>query len=95
MTTDQFISCSDCGHQYVLDIEERQAEGGKLDIGHECPMCHTWYHSFFTTPELQRQADLVNKFRDKASKSLKDLARYRRKLAQYRQSFALVNPPRS
>ncbi|MCG3208636.1 MAG: hypothetical protein FOGNACKC_02248 [Anaerolineae bacterium] len=86
-----FITCNDCGHEFVLDLEERPAEGKRLDVGHECPMCHTWYHAFFTTTRLKAQAERLLKFRDKANQSEPDWQRYQRKLAEYRQSFALVN----
>lgn len=91
MATDQFITCSDCNHQYVLDIEKRPVKGSRLDVGHECPMCHTWYHSFFTTPKLQKQAELVNRAKSRANKSDTHFQRYKRKLAEYQRSFALVN----
>jgi hypothetical protein len=96
-----FITCNDCQHEFVLDLVERPAagspsagSGGVVEVGHECPMCHTWYRAFYTTPRLKEQAARLLKFRDKAGRSEKDWARYQRKLAEYRRSFAVVNPSR-
>ncbi len=88
----QLITCPDCDHHYPLDLQEIVVAKNKIEIGHECPACHTWYHSFFTSPKLKQQQALLARFKAKASRSPKHWQRYQRKKAAFKTSYNRLNP---
>jgi hypothetical protein len=89
----QVIQCHECKHDYVLDLQTKPRDGGLVDVGFECPDCHTWNHCYFTNPSLEQRAALLKRFADKARRSNADWQRYQRKKAEYQRAYSTLNTP--
>lgn len=86
------VKCSECGHMIEMDVQERPAKDvDTVEVGFECPDCHTWFHGYFDTPELKAQRNLLAKFKAKAARSQADFQRYKRKQQAFKEAFYRIN----
>ena len=85
------VRCNECDREFVVDLAEVEVKPGLAEVGFECPMCHTWHHSYYTTPALKRQRVRTAKYRAKAGRSAANWDRYQRKKGKYAAAFDRVN----
>ena len=86
------VRCADCGNEFVVDLVTVERKPGVFEVGFECPLCHTWHHSYFSNQSLEQRRAMLAKFRAKAGKSAGDWERYRRKKQQFATAFDRLNP---
>lgn len=89
MADNETLECSECKFEYVLDVEHRPVCEDIVDVGHECPQCHTWFRSYYTNPILDKKRRLLRRFMAKAHLSLEDSQRYWRKKKEFATSHDL------
>jgi len=85
------VRCHDCEREFVVDLVERETEPGLTAVGFECPWCHRWHHSYYSTAGLKRKRQLLKKFKAKARRSAADWERYRRKKQEFTAAFNRIN----
>lgn len=90
------IKCNDCGRLIEMDVQQRPAANDPTltEVGIECPDCHTWYHGYFTSDELEQKRALLGRFQAKAQRSQADFARYQRKREAFAAAFYRINQKR-
>lgn len=78
-----------------MDVQQRPASDPTLlEVGIECPDCHTWYHGYFTDDGLEQLRALLGRFQAKAQRSQADFARYQRKREAFVAAFYRINQRR-
>lgn len=85
------VKCNDCRHLIEVDVQQKPAEDGLIEVGFECPDCHHWYHGYVTNADLEQKRSLLNKFKAKATHSESDFARYQRKREAFKVAFYRLN----
>ncbi len=85
------VRCHDCDREFVVDLLERETESGPTAVGFECPWCHRWHHSYYSTANLKRKRRLLRKFKAKARRSAADWERYQRKRREFGAVFNQLN----
>lgn len=77
------VICDECHAQYPLNIVEQRLEVGVIDVGHQCPRCRFFTHSFYTNILLKEKQAKLARYRQAAHRGPVFLARYERVKAEY------------
>ncbi len=85
------VRCHDCEREFVVDLVENEIEAGLTAVGFECPWCHRWHHSYYSSANLKRKRQRLQKFRAKAGRSATDWAWYQRKRREFTTAFNRIN----
>lgn len=85
-------TCSDCQNTFELDLQEIPFGDDQIEVGFECPYCHTWFHSYNTNQALEKRRALLKRFEAKANRSDEHWQRYKRKKREFQQAFDRLNP---
>lgn len=85
------VICSECHAQYGLNVIHIRREAGVIEVGHQCPTCQFFTHSFYTNPGLQEKQARLARYRQAAHRGPKFLARYDRARENYQREHDAFN----